>query len=111
MAQNLEPRPVRVVHQQQRDAVDCRKIADADILAVAAKIGKAERPVIQHPEESRRPAAMLDIGPAGLAGARHLSRDCLFDQRSMFRSVFKVVTAVWMARSRASGSMKVWWAR
>jgi hypothetical protein len=27
------------------------------------------------------------------------------------RSAFKAVTAVWMARSRASASVKVWWAR
>ena len=69
MADEFQPALVGVIHEDERDAIIPADIPDADILAVAAKIGEAEGSVIQHFEEARRAAAMLDIGPAGFRDA------------------------------------------
>ena len=71
-AEDLQPAAARVVDQDQRHPVVAGQIADADILPVAAKVREADRPLVQHLEEARRPAAMLDVGPAGLADRRHV---------------------------------------
>jgi len=76
VAEELEPPLVRVIHEDEGDAVVPAQIADADILAVAAEIGEANFSpggawglVVQHFQEPRRAAAMLDIGPAGFRDA------------------------------------------
>lgn len=69
VAEELEPPLMRVIHEDEGDAVVPAQIADADILAVAAEIGEAEGFVVQTFKEARRAAAMLDIGPAGFRDA------------------------------------------
>ena len=39
-----------------------REVAERDVLPVAGEVGEADRLVIEHVQETGRPAAMLDIG-------------------------------------------------
>ena len=72
MRENLQPPPVRIVHEDQRHAPIGGEVTEADILAVAGEIRECERPVVDHAQETTRAAAMLDIRPAGLRYARHV---------------------------------------
>src|SRR3954471_8748612 len=72
VAQHLQAAPVRVVHQEQRYPVVALEVAEADILPVAEEVGEAERAVVKHLEEAWRAAAVLDVGPAGLAHRGHV---------------------------------------
>jgi hypothetical protein len=47
------------------------QIANANVL-IAAKVGKGDGLVVEHMDEARVPATMLDIGPTGLAGGGHV---------------------------------------
>ena len=49
---DFQPVAVRVIHQDQRCAVVCGGIADADILPVAAEVGKGQRFIV---EQRRKP--------------------------------------------------------
>lgn len=60
----LQPATARIVHQEDRDTVVRRDIAETDILAIAPKIGESECGLVQNLEEAPGAAAMLDIGPA-----------------------------------------------
>ena len=78
---NLEAAPVGIVHQDQRRPTLGGKIAGADILPVAAKVGDAERPVVEHADEAGRPATMLYVRPAALGHGRHIEAVALGDER------------------------------
>ena len=49
-------------------------------LLVARKIGKAERPFVQHFQKALRPAAMLDVRPARRIGAAEIEVVALGDE-------------------------------
>jgi len=72
MADELQPVAVRIVHQEERDAVVVGQIGGADILAVAAIVGEADAVARDVAQEARRAAAMLHIGPAVGGDARHV---------------------------------------
>ena len=61
-APHLDALAVGKVEQEQEGAVVAGKIADGDVLAVAAIVGKAERLVVDDLDEALRSAAMLDVG-------------------------------------------------
>ena len=48
------------------------EIAEGDVLLVAAKVGEADEVGAKDVDESWRPAAMLDVGPAGLGDGGHV---------------------------------------
>src|SRR4029077_6753193 len=50
------------------------EIAGADILPVAGEIGEGECPLVDDAQESRRPAAMLDVRLPVLARGREVER-------------------------------------
>ena len=78
--QNLETRAVRVIHQDQGDAIIGADIAQADVLPVAAKVGEAERLFVEDFEEAGRTAAMLHIRPARFRDARHIEAVASLDE-------------------------------
>ena len=53
------------VEQEQIGAIVLGEVADGDVLAVTGVIGEAERPVVEHLDESLRAAAVLNVGRAG----------------------------------------------
>src|SRR5262249_47209545 len=63
---DLEPCPMRVVHEEQTGSVVRREVAGADVLAVTAIIGKGECSIIDQLEEAARTASMLDVRPSRL---------------------------------------------
>ena len=63
---DFQPGAARVIHQKQAGPVAAAQVAGGDVLPVAAKIRHRQGGVIQQMEKTRRPAAMLDVGPAGL---------------------------------------------
>ena len=65
--EQLQPAPIRIVHDDHREAVVLAQVADAQVLHIAAEVREADGPRIQHLEETLRPAAVLHVGPAGLA--------------------------------------------
>jgi hypothetical protein len=85
MAENFEPRPVRIIHQEQGRPVIAGKIAQADILPVAAKIREAQGPLIQHAQKPGRAAAMLQIRPAILRHGCHIETIARRDERRLCR--------------------------
>ena len=70
--QDFKTRAAWIVHQDQRDTIIGGDIANADVLPVAAEIGKAERFLVEYLEEAGRAAAVLHIGPAGLRNRGHV---------------------------------------
>src|ERR1700722_10450216 len=81
MGVKLEAPAVGIVHQDQRGAVICRKIAGADVLAIAAEVGDRQRLLVEDADEAGRPAAVLDIGPAALRDGRHIEAVAFGDER------------------------------
>jgi hypothetical protein len=71
-AEDLESRLVGVVHEEEGDAVVVVEVAEGDVLLVAAQVGKAEERWAEDVEEAGRPAAVLDVGPAGLGDGGHV---------------------------------------
>ncbi len=72
MADKLQPVAVRVIHQEERDAVVAHQVRGADILFVAAIVGETDAIARDMAEEARGPAAMLHIGPAVGGDARDI---------------------------------------
>ena len=70
-APQLDATAVGVVDQEQEGAAIVLQIAQRDVLPVAAQIGKAQRPLVQHLQETFRAAAVLDVGLALAIGRRH----------------------------------------
>ena len=67
LAPDLDPLAVDIVDQEKMRLRILGEIAERDILPVAREIGKADGLLIEHLEEARRPAAMLDVRLAVLA--------------------------------------------
>ena len=67
-APELDPLACAVIDEKQIGFRIIGKIALRDVLAVAGKIGKGDRMVVEHMQETRRAAAMLDIGLAIAVG-------------------------------------------
>ena len=70
--EDLEAGLVGVVHEEQGDAGVVFEIAETDVLLVAAKICEADEPRVDDTDEAVGAAAMLDVGPAGLADGGHV---------------------------------------
>ena len=80
---DLEPRPMRVIHEEQADPVVSREVASADILAVAAIVGKGERMIIDQLKETARAAPMLDVVPSRFRNGRHVKAIAIGNERSL----------------------------
>ena len=66
----LDPAPGRIVDQEQVRLRVLGEVAGSDELPIAAKIGEGDGLVVEHPQEPRRSATMLDVGLAvGVGGA------------------------------------------
>ena len=63
-APHLHPPAVGVVHQEEERPGVLGQVAQGDVLPVAAEVGEPERPLVDHLEEARRAAAVLDVGLA-----------------------------------------------
>ena len=55
-------------------------MGEAQILAVAGKVGEGERRFVEHTQKSALPAAVLDVGPAAFADAGHVETVPLRDE-------------------------------
>ncbi len=84
----LEPRLVRVIHQEDRRFVIRFEIADRDVLEVAAKICVAERLLIKNFQKSLWPAAKLYVRLAVLTDRRHVETIALVDERGFVGGQF-----------------------
>ena len=65
--ENLETGLVGIVHEEEGYARIVIKVSQADVLLVAAEICEAEKGRIDDANEASGAAAMLHVGPAGLA--------------------------------------------
>jgi hypothetical protein len=81
--QNLQPRAVRIVHHDQRDAIVGRDVAEADILQIAAKVREGERFVVEDFDEPGRTTAVLHIGPAALGYRGNVETVARFNERAL----------------------------
>ena len=73
-AEELHAHRFRVIHEEQRDAVVLRQIADAHVLRLPRKSAK---PIVRSIENANKPgrtAAVLDVGPA--SSSRSPCRSC-----------------------------------
>ena len=85
LAPELDPLAVHIVDQEKMRLRILGEIAERDILPVAPKIGEADRLLIKHLEEARRPAAMLDVRLAVLARRGEEDARLRFDERRKIR--------------------------
>jgi hypothetical protein len=53
---------MRVIHQEDMSLRILGEIALGDVLPVAAVVGEGQRVVVENPDKTFRPAAVLDIG-------------------------------------------------
>src|SRR5262249_18446489 len=72
VAKDLQPRALRVVHEEQRNPIVGREIACGEHLALATKVAEAQRGRAEHTQESRLAATMLHIRPTGLRDRRNV---------------------------------------
>ena len=79
-AEDLEARLVRVVHEEEGDAVVVVEVAEADVLLVAAIVCEADEGGIEDVDEAFGASAMLDVGPAGLADGGHVEAVTALDE-------------------------------
>ena len=85
----------RIVHEEQSHAIIIGKIAQRDILPIAAEIGKAQCLLIENPNKARRAAAMLDVGPARFADGRQINAVTSGDEVP-----FRIAESIVMKRAR-----------
>ena len=71
-AEQLQANTLRVVDRNQRHALIACQVADADQLPVAGVVGKGDVLLVEHLHEPNRPAAVLNVGPAGLGHGGHV---------------------------------------
>ena len=60
LAPDLDALAVRVIDQEQKGLRVVGEVALGDALPVAAVAGEGDGPLVQHPQEPGRPAAMLN---------------------------------------------------
>ena len=95
MGENLQTRLVRIIHQDQRRAIVRSNVADTDVLQIAAEVGKAERLLIEHFEETEGTAAMLHVRPAGFRNGRHVETVALrYEGRFVLREAIECAMAL-----------------
>ena len=70
LAPDLHAAAMRIIHQEICALRFSAEVALGDVLPVAAVVGERQRVLVQHPDETFRAAAMLDIGLAVGAGGR-----------------------------------------
>ena len=63
----------------------CSQIAQADVLLVAAQVGEAEESGVDDADEAFGAAAMLHVGPAGLADGGHVEAVAALDEVLLWR--------------------------
>ena len=80
----FQPRLAGIVHREDGHAVVPREVALGDVLPVAAIIRETDGVVVQNLQESARPAAMLDVGPAGLGHGTEIDAAAAFKERRGF---------------------------
>ncbi|MNL30415.1 hypothetical protein D3C87_1521500 [compost metagenome] len=69
---DFEPRPSRVIHQKKTGPVVGSQIAGADVLSVAAIIGKGQSSLINDFEKTGIASTMLNVGPARFRDRCHI---------------------------------------
>src|SRR5258708_16199074 len=79
-AQDLEAGLVGVVHEEEGYARVVFQISQADVLFVAAKIREADERWVDDANEAFGAAAMLHVGPAGLADGSHVEAVAALDE-------------------------------
>jgi len=62
-AEDLQPGPARIIHQEQGHPVISGDVSDRDVLAVSSKIGKCEGLFVQNLQKPGAAAAVLYVGP------------------------------------------------
>ena len=78
---DLEARAVRLVHEEQTHPIIGRKVAGADVLAVAPIVGERKRTIIDYLEKATWTASMLDVGPTRLRNRRHVEAVTIGNER------------------------------
>jgi hypothetical protein len=71
-SKDFETGLVRVIHEEQCHPRIVFQIAQADVLLVAAKVREADERRVDYVNEAFGAAAMLHVGPAGLADRGHV---------------------------------------
>lgn len=72
VAHDLKPRPLRIIHQEKRNAIVDGQIAGRKHLPVATVISKRERFWIQHTQKAAMAATMLNVRPAVFIDCRNV---------------------------------------
>ena len=71
---------MRVVHQEQLRLRVVGQVAARHELAVADEVGERDRVLVEHVQEARRAAAVLDVGLPGGVRRRQVDGDLLLDE-------------------------------
>ena len=79
-APELDALAIRVVHQEDKRFGIFRKVAEGDVLSIAAEVGEGERFFVEHFEEAGRAAAMLDVGLGIGAGGAEVEHVHVLDE-------------------------------
>jgi hypothetical protein len=74
MAEDLQARALRVIHEKKGYPIVGREIAGGKHLAIAAEIGEGQGGWTEHVQETRPAAAMLHVRPTALRDGRHVKR-------------------------------------
>src|SRR5262245_47379290 len=69
-----------IVHEEERAAIVARDVAGGEVLAVAPKVGEAERLLVERADEAGRSAAELDVRPTGGADRGEVEAVARFDE-------------------------------
>lgn len=77
---DLQARATWIVDQEQAGTVVRGDVAGADVLAVAAIVGKGQCAIVDHLQEAGRTTAVLHIGPSGLGHGRHVEAVAFGDE-------------------------------
>ena len=82
-AQDLESQLSDIVHQKESHPVIMQQITNTDVLLVAPKVSEAKRLIVHDVQEPLWAAAVLDIGPSGLAHRSHVEPIPSFDEGAL----------------------------
>jgi thiol-disulfide isomerase/thioredoxin len=85
-AEDLQALPVRVVDQDQSQAIVVHQVTDADELPVARHIGEGQGLGVDDLQEARAAAAVLHIGPARFRFGGPVEAALVLDERRFVRS-------------------------
>lgn len=72
MPEDLQSLALYEIHEEKTDAAIRSEIARCDVLFIPAKVGEAERLIVQDVNEALWTTAVLDVRPAGLPHGRHV---------------------------------------